>query len=605
MDNTATNPQSITISPYQSSSHSIRPSSYYETPSSSSSSKRYASLHRLKNTAVIRRTSSTNSRSRSRNWQQSPNKLVSTNSLSHNRLLNAPRPALEINKENILFVKNHHYYHDFSSKLQANSQNDPFIYPSNESQMHHSPTQQTQQQVEEQQQQLQQDHNLSEQLLLLPASNETNFATSTPFIKPLFKHNQHEKKILNSAFIGAPRLALSVSINNYNNNNNNDNSIECTPNLSYSPVNTSLVNTSFSVKSGYGDDDYLHEVGEEEKGKKKKDGDDGSSTTQTTENDQSIQPRKLSYTFTQPAKHSNCNQTNNNHSLIVFRCRICLEEEGDEPDGLMSPCRCKGTVGLVHRRCLQKWLLTSGKPSCELCGYAYIMTPSKRRRSSQFSTTLAHLRRFNPEFRNLRNWLDWQQTRKHLIADAISLILLLPACYVGVYFCIVGVIDYKAINPYGWQVLGLCGLAILIVLLMTIWSCLAVRHHVGNYRNYQAYQQQLALAEAARLSALPRYRFSVQPRPRGSSVVIYTLNKDHQQHSSPMSIREGQRSNESSIGHLDLSQSYTTNSAANNSSSNEQSGNQTFLVSVALTTVPEVAEDCTSSQSKTAFTSIV
>ncbi|VDQ12912.1 unnamed protein product [Trichobilharzia regenti] len=125
----------------------------------------------------------------------------------------------------------------------------------------------------------------------------------------------------------------------------------------------------------------------------------GSSTVQTTENDQPIQPSKLAYTFTQPSKqNSSCNQTNNNHSLIIFRCRICLEEEGDDPDGLMSPCRCKGTVGLVHRNCLEKWLLTSGKPSCELCGYAYIMTPSKRR-SSQFSTLNHHhhhpFRRFN------------------------------------------------------------------------------------------------------------------------------------------------------------------------------------------------------------------
>lgn len=33
--------------------------------------------------------------------------------------------------------------------------------------------------------------------------------------------------------------------------------------------------------------------------------------------------------------------------------------------------RCRGTVGLVHTKCLERWLTESGHTRCELCGYRY------------------------------------------------------------------------------------------------------------------------------------------------------------------------------------------------------------------------------------------
>lgn len=46
-------------------------------------------------------------------------------------------------------------------------------------------------------------------------------------------------------------------------------------------------------------------------------------------------------------------------------CRIC--HEGSNSEGLLSPCDCTGTLGTVHKSCLEKWLSSSNTSYCELC----------------------------------------------------------------------------------------------------------------------------------------------------------------------------------------------------------------------------------------------
>nr|AAW25925.1 SJCHGC04506 protein [Schistosoma japonicum] len=167
------------------------------------------------------------------------------------------------------------------------------------------------------------------------------------------------------------------------------------------------------------------------------------------------------------------------------------------------------------------------------------------------------------------------------------MILLTPATYIGVYFCAIGALGYAEMNPFAWQVFGLWSLAVILILLLTTWMILAIKHHLSNFRNYQYHQQQIALAEANRLSALPRYRFSVQPRPRGSSIVHYNVHRDQQ--SSPLSVNETQISLDSNIDNLDVNSSVSyDDSSTTNKYTNP---NQKIIVSVELTTVPEVVEE--------------
>jgi len=37
-------------------------------------------------------------------------------------------------------------------------------------------------------------------------------------------------------------------------------------------------------------------------------------------------------------------------------CRICLGEENEEIDPLISPCKCAGTMSHIHLECLREWL---------------------------------------------------------------------------------------------------------------------------------------------------------------------------------------------------------------------------------------------------------
>jgi len=60
------------------------------------------------------------------------------------------------------------------------------------------------------------------------------------------------------------------------------------------------------------------------------------------------------------------------------QCRICLSDVNDEKSEqgkLFAPCQCKGSVGLVHRKCLDRWRTLSTNPrsyfSCDQCKYTY------------------------------------------------------------------------------------------------------------------------------------------------------------------------------------------------------------------------------------------
>eukprot|EP00697_Spironema_sp_BW2_P013857 gnl/Spiro4/4151_TR2074_c0_g1_i1.p2 gnl/Spiro4/4151_TR2074_c0_g1~~gnl/Spiro4/4151_TR2074_c0_g1_i1.p2 ORF type:complete len:222 (+),score=32.77 gnl/Spiro4/4151_TR2074_c0_g1_i1:84-749(+) len=54
-------------------------------------------------------------------------------------------------------------------------------------------------------------------------------------------------------------------------------------------------------------------------------------------------------------------------------CRICHEDGSSEP--LFAPCRCRGTMRVVHRSCLQRWRSAAPTPAgsycCGTCGYVY------------------------------------------------------------------------------------------------------------------------------------------------------------------------------------------------------------------------------------------
>lgn len=37
-------------------------------------------------------------------------------------------------------------------------------------------------------------------------------------------------------------------------------------------------------------------------------------------------------------------------------CRICLSEDSEQDNPMISPCKCSGTMKFIHLECLKEWL---------------------------------------------------------------------------------------------------------------------------------------------------------------------------------------------------------------------------------------------------------
>ena len=73
---------------------------------------------------------------------------------------------------------------------------------------------------------------------------------------------------------------------------------------------------------------------------------------------------------------SSASESSTTSSDSGVMCRICHCK--DEPDNMVSPCRCAGSLKYVHQLCLLKWLHSNehyNKYHCELCTYEYLLKP--------------------------------------------------------------------------------------------------------------------------------------------------------------------------------------------------------------------------------------
>lgn len=49
-----------------------------------------------------------------------------------------------------------------------------------------------------------------------------------------------------------------------------------------------------------------------------------------------------------------------------IRCRIC---RGSDIQDMISPCKCRGSIQYVHSNCLNSWMRSVPRHSCEICNY--------------------------------------------------------------------------------------------------------------------------------------------------------------------------------------------------------------------------------------------
>jgi len=159
------------------------------------------------------------------------------------------------------------------------------------------------------------------------------------------------------------------------------------------------------------------------------------------------------------------------NSSVVF-CRICHEgESGGER--LISPCRCCGSVGLVHRTCIEKWLTVVNIDSCELCKQKY--------------SVMRHPRPFS-------SWLCEPvigDDQRNLVGDGICFLLLTPLSVISAYLCASGAAFY--FKEKKSEAIGLICLSSMLVFIYIAWLVLTIRYHCQVWFKWRINNQDVRL----------------------------------------------------------------------------------------------------------------
>nr|XP_040146453.1 heterogeneous nuclear ribonucleoprotein M isoform X5 [Ictidomys tridecemlineatus] len=130
-------------------------------------------------------------------------------------------------------------------------------------------------------------------------------------------------------------------------------------------------------------------------------------------------------------------------------CRIC--HEGANGESLLSPCGCAGTLGAVHRSCLEKWLSSSNTSYCELC-----------------HTEFAVEKRPRP----LTEWLKdpGPRTEKRtLCCDMVCFLFITPLAAISGWLCLRGAQDHLRLHSR-LEAVGLIALTIALFTIYVLWT---------------------------------------------------------------------------------------------------------------------------------------
>ncbi|XP_067634152.1 uncharacterized protein [Eurosta solidaginis] len=118
-------------------------------------------------------------------------------------------------------------------------------------------------------------------------------------------------------------------------------------------------------------------------------------------------------------------------SIGSLVCRICHNSEN--PERLVSPCLCKGSLTYVHVHCLERWISTSRSTVCELCQFQYNTVQTLRYTC----------------FQSLRMWYSRSMSRRALQEDCQMFSLLTLVAFGIIGTLLVG-IQYYVLQGRSW-----------------------------------------------------------------------------------------------------------------------------------------------------------
>uniref|UniRef100_UPI00358E5791 E3 ubiquitin-protein ligase MARCHF2-like n=1 Tax=Myxine glutinosa TaxID=7769 RepID=UPI00358E5791 len=162
-------------------------------------------------------------------------------------------------------------------------------------------------------------------------------------------------------------------------------------------------------------------------------------------------------------------------------CRICHEAGASGSDGtalpgsLLAPCRCSGSLGAVHRSCLERWLSTSNSSRCELCRHAFTV----RRRPCSF-----------------RQWLHnggSARQRRTLLTDVLCFILVSPLAAVSGWLCLRGAAGHLRLGRGRLEAWGLIALTTALFTIYLFWTAVSLRYHLRLFHDWRQSHQRVCL----------------------------------------------------------------------------------------------------------------
>lgn len=172
--------------------------------------------------------------------------------------------------------------------------------------------------------------------------------------------------------------------------------------------------------------------------------------------------------------------SSNSSSKSQLLCRICHDDNGAE---LISPCRCSGTMSMIHKQCLEKWLSHANYCHCELCGFQYNVVKSSQ---------------------GVSRWLCNDKSSHHARnfgADLVCFCILTPLALVSSYLCALSAYFYlipENSKPKGvLEATGLLFLSVFLILCYALWLSLTLRYHCVNYMEWEKKNQDIRLASNA------------------------------------------------------------------------------------------------------------
>ncbi|CAK9808360.1 E3 ubiquitin-protein ligase MARCHF2 [Anthophora quadrimaculata] len=137
---------------------------------------------------------------------------------------------------------------------------------------------------------------------------------------------------------------------------------------------------------------------------------------------------------------------------------------------LISACKCRGTVALVHAECLERWLTESGHTRCELCGYKYATKRVPRHNI----------------LRSIAIWFNTVIVTRQMLLDILYLIVTTPLALFSCYICVLALrmLLKNGLQEMPWMIAAMLPTCSLTLIAYWGWVITLARLHGRRWRRY-------------------------------------------------------------------------------------------------------------------------